>query len=73
MKRHGLLLVSLVSVGLAGLLMMRQAAGSAQHSPGLPGPQVFPAAGRAPFMEDEAARRWLQGESRHWRDYVLHQ
>ena len=72
MKRHGLLIVTLFTVGLTGFLMLTvSGASGSPHRPSLPR-HAESASLTRPHLQDESVRRWLQGEPRHWRDCLLH-
>jgi hypothetical protein len=73
MKRHGLLIVTGLTVGLTAMLLMNaQAPPGRAHRSSLPRQRESTALATLPDpTTDPAAQRWLRGEARHWRDWVL--
>jgi hypothetical protein len=73
MKRHALLIVTVLTVALTGVMFLYAHGSPAlARRPALPRHHSSAQLGdpeNAPL--DQAARRWLHGEPRHWRDCIL--
>jgi hypothetical protein len=75
MKKHALLIITVVTVGLTGALLLH-AEGSTSSSRHSISPRHREPANLARPNDpplDQAARRWLRGEPKHWRDCMLQQ
>ena len=73
MKRHALLIITALTVGLTGVMLLH-AQGSPNSSRRSPSPCHHDLSSLSKHHQpilDQAAHRWLRGEPRHWRDCVL--
>ena len=70
MKRHALLIVTIFTVGLTGLVFFA-ARGAAQPARRAATARHAETARSADLAVNAATRRWLRGEHHHWRDCLL--
>jgi hypothetical protein len=72
MKRHALLIVTTLTLGLTGVMLLQAQGSSPSHRAHSPRHHESPGFSKShgPSL-DEAAHRWLRGEPKHWRDCLL--
>ena len=71
MNRHSLLVVTLLTLGLTGMLLLN-VEGSPAMARRPAGNRLSATASRpANPCQDQAARQWLHAQPRHWRDCLL--